>query len=373
MKVAIIIHSMGAGGAERVSAQIANCWNDAGDEVHLITISGEAEEFYPLHETVKRHWIGLDSDSANFSEAIGGNINRVRALRKVLKRVRPDILVGMMTGAAVIALLASRGLNMRVIVSERTYPPCYPLGYIWELLRRLTYPWAYRVVMQTTKGLNWLNRTIPAANGVVIPNQVSYPLPQGIPAVCVVDYVPVRTKMLLAVGRLDEGKQFDKVVEAFSRVASSYPDWHLVILGDGPERGRLHDAITRLGLGGRICMPGRVGNVGDWYIRADLYVMSSRFEGFPNSLAEAMAHGCAVVSYDCDTGPRDIIRHGVDGLLVSPVGDVDALEKSLNRLMKDEGLRKAMSEKAIEVRERFSSERVLSQWKSIMKGSVSVV
>jgi glycosyltransferase involved in cell wall biosynthesis len=90
--------------------------------------------------------------------------------------------------------------------------------------------------------------------------------------------------------------------------------------------------------------------------------MSSRFEGFPNTLAEAMAHGCAAVSYDCDTGPRDIIRHEQDGLLVTPVGDVAALTSALDRLMGDDVERERMALRAIEVRERYSLQRILTLW-----------
>ncbi len=113
------------------------------------------------------------------------------------------------------------------------------------------------------------------------------------------------------------------------------------------------------------------GNVGDWYQRADLYVMSSRFEGFPNTLVESMAHECAAVSYDCDTGPRDIIRHGVDGLLVSPVGDVPALAEALHQLMQDDEVRQRMRQRAIEIRERYSLKAILTLWDKLFNEAVS--
>jgi len=116
----------------------------------------------------------------------------------------------------------------------------------------------------------------------------------------------------------------------------------------------------------RVHLPGQAGNVSNWYQRADLYVMSSRHEGFPNTLIEAMAYGCAVVSYDCDTGPRDIIRHGDDGLLVGPVGDVPALASTLDQLMLDDEARQRMGQKAIDVRERYSVENVLRMWERVI-------
>ena len=111
---------------------------------------------------------------------------------------------------------------------------------------------------------------------------------------------------------------------------------------------------------------GRAGTGGEWYERADLYVMSSRFEGYPNTLAEAMAHGLAAVSFDCDTGPRDIIRHEVDGLLVPP-GDVAALTAALDRLMDDATLRQQFAERAVDARRRFSMERIAGTWEDLFK------
>ena len=149
---------------------------------------------------------------------------------------------------------------------------------------------------------------------------------------------------------------------SFATLAKRYADWDLVILGEGPLRGALELQINALGLESRVYLPGGVGNVGDWYARADLYVMSSSFEGFPNTLVEAMAHGCAAVSYDCNTGPRDIIRDGEDGMLVNPVGDVAALTSALDQLMGDDERRERMAQKAVDVRERFSQASILAMW-----------
>ena len=120
------------------------------------------------------------------------------------------------------------------------------------------------------------------------------------------------------------------------------------------------------GLAERVLLPGRAGNVGDWYAASSLYVMSSRFEGFPNTLAEAMACGLPAVSFDCDTGPRDIIRHEVDGLLV-PAGDAAALEAALRRLMADPALRGRFAARASEVRERFSLASVSARWEQLFR------
>jgi glycosyltransferase involved in cell wall biosynthesis len=221
--------------------------------------------------------------------------------------------------------------------------------------------------MLTREGLDWLRDNIPRANGVVIPNPVPYPLERGEPVLIPDSVVRPGRKLLLAVGRMDKQKQFDHAIEAFARLAERHSSWDLVVLGDGPERSDLEQKASALGLKHRVHMPGRAGNIAEWYERADLYVMSSRFEGFPNTLAEAMAHGCAAVSYDCDTGPRDIIRDGVDGLLVRPASDIDALAGSLSRLMADDDTRRLMATRGVDVRQRYSVGNVVARWDEILE------
>jgi glycosyltransferase involved in cell wall biosynthesis len=286
-------------------------------------------------------------------------------LRNVIRTSQPDAVVSLLSNVNVGAILASRSLGCRVIVSERIHPPMMSLGWLWELLRRFTYPFAFRVVMLSTEGLHWLETHIPRAKGVVIPNPVLFPLPSSAPVLPVERFILPERRLLLAVGRLDVQKGFEDLLESFGASAPRHLSWDLVILGEGPERPRLVQQVAELGLQQRVLLPGRAGNIGDWYERADLYVMSSHFEGFPNTLAEAMAYGCAAVSYDCDTGPRDIIRHEQDGLLVTPVGDLPALTRAMERLMSDDAERKRMASRAIEVRERYSMSRILELWDSV--------
>jgi glycosyltransferase involved in cell wall biosynthesis len=168
----------------------------------------------------------------------------------------------------------------------------------------------------------------------------------------------------LAIGRLSKEKNFELLIDVFSRLAQEHVDWDLVILGEGSERQGLEAQVKAGNLGKRVFLPGRIGNVGEWYEQADLYVMTSRFEGFPNTLAEALSHGLAAVSFDCDTGPRDIIRHGIDGLLVPP-GNSMELMSALGKMMSDSSLRERFASKAVDARERFSIEKIAYMWEKL--------
>jgi len=355
---------MNSGGAERVAANLVNAWAIRGDMVTLvITFSGQGECFYQLSEKIQL--IYLADHAGVFGRGLRAYWVRFNALRSLIRQQNPDVVLSFLTNVNIAALFCTRGLGCPIIVCERTYPPMMPTSTLLVWLRRKMYPLANRVVMLTSEGLEWLHKCIPGSVGVVIPNPVPYPLPVSEPRLQPASYIPVGRKLLLAVGRLDGGKQFDRLLDTFTVLASRYPQWDLVILGEGPDREALVKQVDRLGLNKRVLLLGRAGNVGDWYPRADLYVMSSRFEGFPNTLAEAMAHGCAAVSYDCDTGPRDIIRHEEDGLLVTPVGDVPALTQALDRLMGDEAERQRMAMRATEIRERYSMQRILAMWDAL--------
>ncbi len=182
------------------------------------------------------------------------------------------------------------------------------------------------------------------------------------------DCPPVREGRLrlLAVGRLHPVKGFDILIQAFALLAKYFPAWDLTIVGEGPERASLQAQIDELSLGSQIELVGRVGNIRDWYEASDLYVLSSRTEGLSNTLLEAMACGLPVVAFDCETGPREIVRTGIDGVLVSPAEDPEALAAHLSDLMAHPSKRSALAKRAIDVRDRFSATRIMAQWEQLL-------
>lgn len=366
MKVFVFLYSLSTGGTERVTANLANAWAERGWEVVLVTLAPQSQDFYVLRPDIKRIALGFTGDSGGLINALRKSFCRIGALRRALSNEKPDILLGMATSAGILSILSSLGLGFRVIVSERVHPPQFPLGRVWSGLRRMTYPFASCVVMLSRESLSWLESNIPYAKGAVIQNPVQYPLPIIVPTLKPEHFVSQERQLLLAVGRLEVQKGFDLLIESFAALAQKFPLWDLAILGEGTERISLENQIAALGLKNRVTLPGRVGNMGDWYGRASLYVMSSYFEGFPNTLVEALAYGCAAVSYDCDTGPRDIIRDEVDGLLVMPVGSIPALTNVLDRLMGNEAERDCMAARAVEVRERYSMARIQAMWDALI-------
>lgn len=367
-RLVIIVHSMGGGGAERVTANLANHWAEAGWEITVVTLAPIGLDFYELHPAITRVSLNLTGNSRNAVHAAWQNVRRVSALRRELRKSRPDVALGVMTAANVILAFAAYGLSVRAIGSEHVHPPKFPLNSFWEGLRTRVYGRLDGLAVLTRETAQWFETHTKARRVTVIPNAAPWPLPVHEPRVSPGAVCPIERRLLLAVGRLVEQKGFDWLLAAFRELAQKHPTWNLVILGEGPLLAELESQAKKAGLEGRVFLPGRVGNLGEWYEHADLYVMSSRYEGFGNTLAEGLAHGLPAVSFDCDTGPRDIIRHEIDGLLVPPE-DVASLTAALDRLMGDAGLRRKFAARAVEARERFSIERIAKKWQDLFDDS----
>ena len=170
-------------------------------------------------------------------------------------------------------------------------------------------------------------------------------------------------------GRLHSEKGFDRLLHAFARADGAGQGWRLVILGEGSERAALESLAQQLGIEASVSLVGRVREPASVLRQSDLFVLSSRYEGFPNALLEAMAAGLPVVATDCPSGPRHIIRHGVDGLLVPP-DDTDALAGAIRYLLGDDQTRQAFAERATEVIERFGVDQVMAQWEQLARSCI---
>ena len=174
-------------------------------------------------------------------------------------------------------------------------------------------------------------------------------------------------RRIVAAGRLSPEKGFDLLIEAFAKVAGRHPDWSVRILGEGPGRTDLIEQIERHGLERRVDLPGWVEDPWAEMLAADLFVLPSRYEGFPNALLEAMACGLPAVSFRCQSGPAEIVRDGEDGLLV-PAADVEALAAAMDSLMSDDGRRRRLAERAADVTRRFSKELFYERWEGVLDG-----
>jgi len=351
------------GGAARVAAYLSEAWADMGRSVTILTSDdGTRPALYRLHPAVVHRPLGLQSVSRNAVEALWSNLSRLYRLRRAIRESRPDLLVSFLDGNNVMCLLATRGMRrIPIIISERTDPHGRSIGAAWERLRRLTYPWADCLVTQTRHAMTYFSPQVQS-KGLVVPNPVL--LPAGGSAE--IPPEPRQRRAIVTMGRLNRVKGHDMLIEAFARIEKDFPEWEVWIHGEGQERATLSARIQELGLEHRVHLPGNTTEVGAKLREGDLFVLSSRVEGFPNALAEAMACGLPVISFDCPSGPSELIRNEVDGLLIPP-SDIDGLSSAMNRLMGNAEERARFAARAPEVLERFSLERVLGLWETAIQ------
>ena len=355
LRIVFVISSLSMGGAQRVVALLANGLSERGHFVSILTFEPkDAQPYFPIAPNVTVQALNLARPSANSFSALARGIGRLVSLRGAIQKYAPSVVIPFMDSTNVLTLLALLGTHIPVIACERTNPCFNPLGYVWSYLRRATYPLAARITAQTKAAAAMLpGRTVVLPNPVSLPEQATgpWPLPPG--------------PQLVAMGRLSDEKGFQLLIQAFARIAPVLPAWKLVIVGEGPMRQRLEAQVSQAGLAERILLPGHSPTPSSVLRTASLFVLPSRFEGFPNALCEAMAYGLPAVAFDCPSGPAEILRHGVDGLLV-PAQNVDDLTAALTSLMVDESTRLRMAQRAPEILERFGLERVLKMWEDLL-------
>ena len=364
-RIALVVPSLGAGGAERVISIMANHWAARGIAVTVITIDSAESDFYSLDPTVSRAALDVAADSVGVRQALANNAQRISRLRSAIRDAHPDAVISFITSTNVLALIAGALEHVAVIVSERIDPTEEEASTVWRGLRRVLYPRAQAVVTQTAEVASWAEAFVPRARVHTIPNPVLPPTEAASDRELAAPSA-ARHRLVVAMGRLHPQKGFDVLLRAFAATRAEAPDWSLVILGDGEERPRLEALARTLGIDQYVDMPGRVRQPYATLRRADLFVLSSRYEGFPNALLEAMAVGAPVIATDCRSGPRHIVRHGIDGLLVRP-DDVGELTVAMASLMGNDLQRRALGARAVEVRDRFSVDRVMGEWEQVLE------
>ena len=368
MRITLVISTLGPGGSERAMSVIANFWAATSHNVTLITLAHVDHDFYALHSRVKRVGLGLLKDSRSLIEGVRNNFARVTALRRQIRNARPDVVICFGDTTNVTTLIATLGLGLPVVVCEQVDPRQYRIGWVWDILRRTVYPGAVTlVVVSSAMATGWAERIIRKDRIRIIPNPVYVT-----PNVSVKRFDGHASGFtIVAMGRLVKQKGFDYLLEAFQLCSDRHPEWSLEILGEGDERQRLETMRAELGLSDRVRFLGIVKEPSRVLRQADLFVMSSRFEGFPLALIEAMSCGLPAISTDCPTGPSEIIRNNIDGILVPP-GDVTALAGAMDRLMGDPVERQHLAAHAVKVVERFGTERIMVLWEELLARITSV-
>lgn len=355
MKILIIQGGFGAGGAEKVVAMIAADRARLGDDVTVMGFAmPEAGSYFPYPDDVQLLVPGGGKG--------GSPLTRLKRIRQTIRRERPDVVLSFLTKVNVLSLAAAIGTGTPVVISERNNPRAQNAHPIWRHAQNLLVRRAACAVMQTERARADLPVSAQGSS-VVIPNPCA-------PHDTHTAAPNAATNRLAAVGRLDKQKGFDVLLHAIVQIVQEVPDAKLTIHGEGPERAHLEALCASLDLTDHVTLPGASPTPGSWLSETDVMVMPSRFEGFPNVLAEATVNGLPVVSTDCDFGPREIISEGENGLLV-PVDDRKALAETIIRLLKDRDLRTRMAGAAAINRDRLAPAQILQDWDHVIARAIA--
>jgi glycosyltransferase involved in cell wall biosynthesis len=357
--VMLVISSLGAGGAERVITELAEFLVAKDYPVTLVTLEGDREDHYRLSPDVRRVRLDIMWESSGFVESIAGMLRRLRVIRRAVRTSGADVVVSFVDMTNIRVLLALIGTRIPVIIAERTDPRRHQIGSAWDKLRRRSYPFAARLVVQTAGVAAWARTWLPADKVEIVPNAVRSPSvgtnrPAGLP----------HGNIVMGMGRLSHEKGFDRLLQAYHDSGLFEKGWFLVILGEGPQRYNLSVLAERLGITDRFLLPGLQVNPDAWLRHADIFALTSRYEGFPNVLIEAMQCARACIAFACDSGPADLIQHQHDGWLV-PADDVPAFAEALRVLADNSILRQTLGESATEISNRLTGDAVYGQWQAI--------
>lgn len=340
MKIVFIISSLDVGGAEKILTTLANYFDQSGDEVKILLTSHNRPHF-PLNQTIETIYV----KKVKYVPLL------VNELRKEILAVRPEIVISFMSEMNVLATIASKLANKPIIVSERSAYDFLDIKPMWKKLRRVVYPFVDGLVVLTDADrdrYHFVNNRHKIENPLILKHK--HPEIK-------------KENIILAMGRLNPVKGFDRLIEAFSKIKNQ--QWRLLIGGEGQEREKLENLITKLDLSDRVELLGLVEEVEVYYKKASIFVLSSQTEGFPGVLCEAMGYGCAVLSFDCPSAPREIIKDRKDGILVE-ANNIEELAKEMDYLIDNPNIREELGKNAKEISKRLSIESIALKWFNVI-------
>jgi glycosyltransferase involved in cell wall biosynthesis len=331
-------------------------WQARGVHVCVITLSGTASDHFALPAGVSRVALDVQRPSHSAIGAVSASVNRVLALRRAIRDTRAPRVLSFIAGINVLTVLATRGLGLRVVISERNDPQRQILSPAWARLRRFTYRWADVVTANSPGAVDALRSYVPAERIELIPNGVVIP---G-------DAAATRgSKSFVFVGRLTQQKAVDVLLAAFAVAHREIGDWRLTVVGDGELSASLRAQSAKLGLGDAVAWAGKVPDPGAFYRDAAVFVLPSRFEGMPNALLEAMAYGLpSIVTEVVGCADELVVQPGAGRTV--PADDPSALAEAMVELARNPQQRGDMAAAALRTAQARSVQAILPLWDRVL-------
>jgi len=357
MKVCFFIDNIAnTGGTERVTSLIANCLISRNVEVSILSLWGNNISGFDLDPAIRLQSLNVNKNKFKYKIT-----STISGIRKFVKKHEFDYVITVESILSFFTIPAITFLKTKNIVWEH-FNFNTDLGLkVRRFSRKLSSRFAHTIVVLTERDRElWQSNLKCSAVIKSILNPLSFPIQNN--------QLPT-TKTVMSVGRLTFQKGFDLLINAWKLVALDNADWKLKIIGSGEDQEILKKLILDNGMSDFIEMIPKTNKIEDFYKNSEILCLSSRFEGLPMVLLESQAFGLPVVSFDCETGPSEIIINGVNGLLCAPE-DIEALADGLNTLIGSRNLRESMSINAFKNADRFSIEHITDQWMNLLIGHV---
>jgi glycosyltransferase involved in cell wall biosynthesis len=363
-RLLFVIPSVKGGGAERVLINLANHFAQLDIQTAIVALN-TAEPAYPIDNRIEVSCL-VNRKSNSFVFRVYYILKVFFKLLKYMLTYRPDCAVSFITTANVWTGLTGVITGTPYIVSERTSPDrtINRLNYLHHHLAAYLYKKATAVVLSTSGGEHCLRKNKTFRNFTNI-NLITNAVPDF--GKSSLKRVHPR-KFILGVGRLAFVKGFDRLIAAFAE--ADLDDTDLLIVGDGEEGANLACQAFNLGLQDRVIFTGAKTELQNYYSQAEIFVLPSRNEGYPNALVEALSQGCPCIAVDCNFGPSEIINNEKNGLLIEP-GNIHALAGAIIRLVNDDELKSSLSEAAKRINQTNSQATVLEKWDTLILQSAA--
>lgn len=350
------------GGAERLAAILSGAMAERGIDTHLLTFDAKEDvSFFDVHSKITRHWV--ETIKSLRKTRLWEVPQILLSLRRQAKEIQPDIVVAFMHSMFVPMQCALIGTGIKVVLSEHTAPLYYQTrkAELWILRFFCLFAHSATIVSDAVRAL--YPRDI-RRKMVILPNPVHSDFGMADAA-----GMGKTEKTVLSVGRLDPGKDHKILIEAFFILAADYPDWRLLIIGEGPERNNLESLIALLNMERRVYLPGVTHDIDSIYKAAQIFVMPSRFESFGLVTAEAMSHALPVVGFADCSGTNELVEDGVTGCLVQNRKAED-LAFAMRTLMDDPEKRDSCGKIGYKRSLKYAQEAVCMKWAEYIEKQV---
>ncbi len=358
MNIDFFITTLGGGGAERVVCNLSSYMVKKGNTVTITVLRGDQKQ-YTVDSSVNINYL----QPSYYREEKHGLLSRINELRHVLdyfmKLESTSLLVSFLELPCAYSLLFRKRYKSKLIICERNNPPFYPNSYQWvfkHFAKR-----AEACVCQTSVIASWYEHYMGKnATLIVIPNAVNPSLLEEKPCKC-------DEKTIVTIGRLSQQKNQELLIRSFAEIKDTFPEYKLLIFGEGPLRSYLEALVNDLGLVGRVLLPGFKTDIIEVLNKTGVFVLTSDHEGMPNVLEEALVMGIPCISTDCGGGgARQLIDNGINGLLI-PINDKPSLLEAMKKLIEDREYALNLGSNAVKLRTVLNPPAIHAVWESLFK------